>query len=88
MKYICEVNYNNGHHEIVFVKAKNGMHLEYKMVEHLIKVYGSLDYVKGISYCPLKPKMFKEMWHYFGGITSSRLCMQKTHDNWLGRKSE
>lgn len=85
MKYICEIYYKTGKHEIVFLKAKNGMHLEYKIVEHLIDIYGSLNCVVAINYSPFKSSMFKEIYHYFGSTYSNRLAMQKTHDNWLGK---
>ena len=88
MKYICEVSYDTGKHEIIFVEAKNVMHLEYKMVEHLVKIYGSLDRVEGISYCPFKSTMFKEMYHFYGNALFSRSSCAKTHDNWLGKKDE
>ena len=88
MKYICEIEYTNKNKETVFLKAKNDMHLEYKMVEHLNEIYGSIDCVEKITYCPFKRWMFKEMFHFFGGTISNRLAMQKTHDNWLNKKGE
>lgn len=86
MKYICEVEYENGSNAIVFIKAKNDMHLEYKMVEDLVETYRSLACIKGISYEPLKRWMFKKTYIYVGTTWSGRSCMQKAHDDWLKKK--
>ena len=69
-KYIVQVNFSNKYVNIVTLKARNNLDLEYKIAKELKDIFGNLDEIDSIEYEKVERFTFsKKDYKWFVGNT-------------------